>query len=251
MPTAAAQTALSLDSRPLDISGWAERCSDANPVSDEIRAFIRLLTAPAPADCFNPWTADNADDYAPGMSLLRRELLAQHLNVAPRLILVGEAPGYRGCRVSGVPFTSERLIRRGMIPRVSQAYAVAMGPLPISTCPSGWAEPSASIVWPMLRALDLAESVVLWNACPWHPPMEGRPLTNRAPRRDELDAGLPILARLCDLYPEAAVVAVGDLAVYQLARLKLGERCLGRVRHPAYGGAPHFRQQLAKLLEAR
>ena len=43
-------------------------------------------------------------------SELRRERLAHYLRERrrARVLLVGEAPGYRGARVSGIPFTSER-----------------------------------------------------------------------------------------------------------------------------------------------
>ena len=41
---------------------------------------------------------------------LLRERLARYLDerAAARIVLVGEAPGFRGARVSGIPFTSER-----------------------------------------------------------------------------------------------------------------------------------------------
>ena len=37
---------------------------------------------------------------------------AQYKTYSPnkRILLVGEAPGYRGCRVCGIPFTSEQII---------------------------------------------------------------------------------------------------------------------------------------------
>ena len=68
------------------------------------------------------------NQYAAGP---RAELLRSRLGTylasrsgAP-ILLVGEAPGYRGARVSGVPFTSERqLTGRGYRPEASIVRAV-------------------------------------------------------------------------------------------------------------------------------
>jgi hypothetical protein len=78
----------------------------------------------------------------------RRNRLTSYLQeraTAP-LLLVGEAAGYRGARVSGIPFTSERQLTG-----------------------SGPAEASATIVHRVLAELGLEEHVLLWNVVPTHP----------------------------------------------------------------------------------
>ena len=125
-------------------------------------------------------------------------------------MLVGEAPGYRGARVSGVPFTSERQL-------------TGVGP----------AEASATIVHRVLADLDLDERVLLWNVVPTHP---GTETSNRRPSREEVEAGLPFVRRLA---AGRRVVAVG-----RLAQSVLGEPY---VRHPAHGGGPAFASALAAL----
>src|SRR5512141_1076750 len=79
---------------------------------------------------------------------LRCDRLAAYLesrSEAP-LLLVGEAPGYRGARVSGIPFTSERQLTG-----------------------SGPAEATATIVHRLLAELGLTDRVLLWNVVPTHP----------------------------------------------------------------------------------
>jgi uracil-DNA glycosylase len=156
---------------------------------------------------------DTYNQYAD--SPLRRERLRRYLDAraeAP-LLVVGEAAGYRGARVSGLPFTSERQL-------------TSRGP----------AEATATIVQRVLAELGIAEHVLLWNAVPTHPHLPGRPHSNRPPTRAELDAAAPFLAELAR---GRRVVAVGRVA----------ERALGvpGIRHPSRGGARAFRAGLVEL----
>jgi uracil-DNA glycosylase len=131
-----------------------------------------------------------------------------------RWLLVGEAAGWRGARVSGLPFTSERQL-------------TGAGP----------AEATATIVHRVLSELGAEQDVLLWNVVPTHPHRPGEPETNRAPTRAEVAAGEPFLAELAK---GRRVVAVGRVA----------ERALGvpGVRHPSHGGARAFRDGLVQTL---
>jgi uracil-DNA glycosylase len=136
---------------------------------------------------------------------LRRERLAAYLadrEDAP-LLLVGEAPGYRGARVSGIPFTSERQL-------------TGHGP----------GEATATIVHRVLAELGLEHDVLLWNVVPTHP---GTALSNRAPTTAEVAAGRVFADELA---AGRRVVAVGRIA----------HRALGGLyaRHPSRGGAVPF-----------
>ncbi len=146
-------------------------------------------------------------------STLLRKRLAAYLEQradAP-VLLVGEAAGYRGARVSGVPFTSERQL-------------TGTGP----------AEASATIVHRVLAELGLHSQVLLWNVVPTHP---GTSYSNRRPTTAEVAASRAFLRELAG---SRQVVAVGRLA----------QRELGApyVRHPSHGGASEFRAGLRRLL---
>jgi uracil-DNA glycosylase len=152
------------------------------------------------------------NQYAHGSRAgLLRERLAAYLTEhgeAP-LLLVGEAAGYRGARVSGIPFTSERQLTG-----------------------SGPAEATATIVHRVLAELELAERVLLWNVVPTHP---GTCTSNRPPTRAEVRSGTRFALRLAE---GRRVVAVGRIA----------EAALGAdyARHPSHGGASSFRAALAR-----
>jgi uracil-DNA glycosylase family 4 len=144
-------------------------------------------------------------------SELRRERLRAHLARDAEILLVGEAAGYRGARVSGVAFTSERQL-------------TGAGP----------SEASATIVHRVLRELGIEDDVLLWNVVPTHP---GTPTSNRRPTRAEIEAGRPFLP---ELTRGRTVVAVGRIAASVLDA--------GYVRHPSRGGAAAFADGLRRML---
>jgi uracil-DNA glycosylase len=171
-------------------------------VPDDFRAFVERLAVAQIGTTFNQY----------GASLLRCRRLVEFLEAraSSPAILVGEAAGYRGARVSGVPFTSERQLS-------------GHGP----------AEASASIVHRVLDELGLAD-VLLWNVVPTHP---GTEHSNRPPTRDEIESSRPYLNALTT---GRRVVAVGRVA----AAVTGGSY----VRHPSYGGAGAFREMLRACL---
>jgi uracil-DNA glycosylase len=202
--------------------------------------FFRLLKQHRADNVFNPWTERNTlDDTGSNGPQARCRRLAAHLAIEPARVLIGEASGYQGCRISGIPFTSERLINEGLIPRVGAE------PARLSTRRIPWSEPSATIVWSTLHELGIADSSVLWNAFPWHPFIGGESHSNRTPTRIECAQGLPVLQALLSAFPRARLFAVGRQA--ERALLAIG-RPAQALRHPAMGGATRFRHALKQAL---
>lgn len=158
-------------------------------------------------------------------------------------ILCGEAAGWQGMRHTGLAFTSERHVLDGAVPRLVDA------PGRLTSRSRPFAEPSATLVWRSLYALDIAERAVMWNALPMHPHDRGDPRSNRTPTDAELSHGRTPLRLLLAAFPRAAVVAVGNKAAEQLVRL--GVPPAAAVRHPANGGAPAFAQGLEACVKAR
>jgi uracil-DNA glycosylase len=145
----------------------------------------------------------------------RQERLLGYLRArrdAP-LLLVGEAAGHRGARISGIPFTSERQLTG-----------------------SGPAEATATIVRRTLVELGLEQETLCWNVVPTHPHLLGRPETNRRPTRAEIDASSLFLRELAR---GRTVIAVG-----RIAQAILGDPY---VRHPSHGGAADFRAGLLRF----
>lgn len=191
---------------------------------------------------FNPWRDNCPHDAAGNGPEAKLERLALHLDCEPEFILTGEAPGYQGCRYSGIAFTSERLLGEGAIPRITAL------PNRLSTRRLPFSEPSATIVWKTLYRLGIAERTILWNAMQLHPYRDGELWSNRTPTPEEIQLGEPALRLLVAAFPRAKVVAVGKKAEGLLG--EMGVKVAGSVRHPANGGATEFASGLQALLRA-
>jgi uracil-DNA glycosylase len=164
-----------------------------------VRAFVRRLAAARIGRTYNQYAE----------SAVCRERLGAYLEQRreARYVLVGEAAGYRGARVSGIPFTSERQL-------------TGTGP----------AEATATVVRRTLDELGVAEDVLLWNVVPTHPGTVG---ANRRPTTAEIRGGMPFLEEL--------LIGRVPIAVGRVAQAVLGGQY---VRHPSHGGAVEFRAGL-------
>lgn len=149
------------------------------------------------------------NQYAGSAQLCER--LRSHLEGRreAEVVLVGEAAGYRGARVSGIPFTSERQLTG-----------------------SGPAEATATIVHRVLAQLGVEDEVLLWNVVPTHP---GNETANRRPTRAEVEAASPFLD---ELTRGRVSIAIGRLAAEALEA--------PYVRHPSHGGAAGFEEGLRR-----
>ncbi|HEX2035263.1 MAG TPA: uracil-DNA glycosylase [Chloroflexota bacterium] len=150
----------------------------------------------------------------------------------PSLAIVGEAPGYRGCAVTGVPFTSRQLLSTD-----TGRWGLFEGYHGDAELGGAWAEATATVVWRTVLA-TLPSPPLLANAFPFHPHRSGRPASNRSLAAAELAEGLTYLEGVLGLFPGLPVVAAGRVAGRALARLGIAP--LAVVRHPAHGGATAF-----------
>lgn len=204
--------------------------------------IAQLAAAPTVSDAHNPYAGDD------GNTQIRRANLRLYLHTlaarCPSVMLVMEAPGYRGCRITGVPVTSRKILHEGLpaldLFGAAQGYA--------TTTDAGfervWGEQSATIVWETMAALGVVP--LIWNTFPFHPHEMDKPLTNRAPRRQEVAQGLPFLQTLITVFQPAQIIAVGNVAHGGLMDLGLTAE---KVRHPAQGGKNAFVAGITSLLK--
>ena len=208
----------------------------------QIDNFISALAqARLPADAFNEYAPGNADN-AIRRANLRLYLRAMQMR-KPAALLLMEAPGYRGCRLTGVPVTSRRILLENdtaldLFGR--QAGFRDVGDFGFERV---YGEQSATIVWGALA--ELRALPLIWNAFPFHPHKAGNPLSNRKPRQAELALGADFIRLLLALWRFEQVIAVGNVAHELLC--KQGIAC-HKLRHPANGGKHDFVAGLRALL---
>lgn len=185
--------------------------------------------------------------YAAGRTNARRHNLQCYLQqlraLKPHFMLVGEAPGYNGCKRTGVPFSSEALIAEGVLEgklfTEKGGYRIARAPF--------MREQSAAIVWEVLQRHRTA--ALCWNAFCFHPHKPGEPDSNRKPSIKEIASAAPFLRDLLALFPSiTTIVAVGNSAETALQRLGMAHV---KVRHPAHGGKPKFTAGLEAILRVQ
>jgi len=222
----------------------------------QLDRFVQRLKASPSGAVFNPWwEVDRENDIGRIAPIIRRQQLRAYVQERlgrAKLVVIGEALGYRGGHFSGIPMTSERLLlgRSKKVQVKPNAFFSDIKPHRTSKpkkCADGFSEPTATIVWGTFLRLGLKpDQFVLWNAFPWHSFDSRRGmLSNRMPNKSEQAAGLPVLKAFLELFPCDRVVALGKIAAAQLEGLNVNAHC---IRHPASGGAKLFRQQITVLV---
>jgi uracil-DNA glycosylase len=208
-----------------------------NKNSEKIEVFLETLAnTMAPLNSVNPW------DYSKKENQIRRNNLRIYLDTIQKsgisVLLVGEAPGYRGTRRTGIPFSSEKIVLTHPFFTTRKEFSIENKTDPI-------AEASASIVWKTMDELQFYP--LIWASFPFHPHEPGNDLTNRAPTKDELILGQAFLKTLIKLFKIKTIIAVGRAAEKTLKELDIP--IAAQIRHPSHGGANQFRDGLKAFTE--
>ncbi len=203
---------------------------------NEVEGFIdELASFPTNGNFFNMY------DYNYEFNEIRRNNLRlyfrQMQNLKPKSILVGEAPGFRGCRFTGIPFTSEYVLSNNIFFNNSDYKKENLKPRK---------EGTAKIMWEALDRLN--QKPLLWNSFPFHPYKEGNFNSNRVPTKTEIELTLHLLKNIFDLFPTLDMVgAVGQNAQDVLKnRIKIQHIC---ITHPSFGRKSQFIGDLNTFFE--
>ena len=145
-------------------------------------------------------------------------------------LLVGEAPGYAGCALTGIPFTSEALIRNSGHPFLRELR-------PHIRIAGTQSEQTATIVWNYLSERPALPA--FWNIFPFHPHEPGQLRGNRAPTVEEREFGHEFVGGVVGVLAPKRILAIGKTAHNTLSRFK-HPLLAGYIRHPANGGTAGF-----------
>ncbi len=168
---------------------------------------------------------------------IRKENLKKYLasfTFSPDIFLLGEAPGHKGCRFSGVPFTSERLLCNGETPFTGRQ----------SSCDSyPKSEATASIFWRIMKSYH--PKFIVWNCIPFHPHDPGLLRTNRTPTISEINLYSGILGSFIKIINPKKIIAVGKRAERALKHLNFDYY---PIRHPSHGGSRLFEEGIKSFM---
>lgn len=199
-----------------------------------IQHFVEQLSKhPSDAHVFNPYFGQGEES-----SIRRHNLtlyLHQMMEQKPSVLLMGEAPGYKGCRKTGVPFSSEHLL----------GHHPFFRPHPYRLIPSNeplTKENSATMIWDELQ--QWKHPPLVWNSYPFHPHLPNEATTNRAPRQREIRKGRVHLQQLITLFDISQIIAVGRKAEQQAHQMQLNHTY---VRHPSFGGKKAFQAGMRRF----
>lgn len=169
---------------------------------------------------------------------LRLYLEAMLRQTGPRVLLVGEAPGYKGCGLTGIPFSCGTIygsISHSILDELA-------GKITLDVVES---ENTAKIVWTYLA--KQAVTPLFWNSFPFHPHPIGNTKKNRAPTRAEIDEGGSYLKELVTLYVPDVIAGIGRKGT-SCAQLSFPDREIRYIRHPSYGGKSDFIRGMNEVL---
>lgn len=165
-----------------------------------------------------------------------RNYLRHVQSVGFDVMLVGEAPGCRGCAKTGIPFTDACQL-------ANPANEFALGSWERKLPPNVFladSEETASQVWPVIRESGLVP--LMWNSFPFHPHEKANVRKNRAPLPSEQAEGLCFIEELISIFDidRSRIYAVG-----RKAQAQLGLDDSRYIRHPSYGGNRLFAEHFA------
>jgi len=157
-----------------------------------------------------------------------------------KVFLVGEAPGYKGCALTGIPFTSQEVVE-------SKKHTIwqRLAPNIVLNDDHPGKENTATIVWKLLEELNYLP--LFWNAFPFHPHERNDVYSNRKPDSFELREGAFYLTYLIEYFKPEHIIAIGRQAQNTLSRILNKE--IKYIRHPSMGGACAFRHGMRDLQE--
>lgn len=190
----------------------------------------KMAALPGSERLFNPY----ADGF-PGAQARRDNLvryLADMQARRPKVMMLFEAPGYRGCALTGIPVTSERIMLGG----IAQWKLFGEGYQASSGDPNGVSEMTATILWSALAEL-VDEPPLIWNTVPLHPHRPDERQSNRAPTAREIDMGMALIEAVLARFAPDTLLAVGRVAQHALEML--GREAVA-LRHPSQGGKTEF-----------
>lgn len=146
------------------------------------------------------------------------------------ILIVGEAPGYLGCKLTGIPFTSGSIIKQSS----NNIFKKITNKIFLEKIIS---ENTATIIWDFFKEKNTVP--ILWNSFPFHPHKKGNEKSNRRPTRLEVDEGKKYLRLIFNLFNPKIIGSLGRVGE-SILKDTFPEKEIIYIRHPSHGGKNKF-----------
>ena len=196
-------------------------------------AFFKRLQKRASRDqAFNPYKEPH---LRANLKLYFEYLYELNQN---QILLIGEAPGYKGCRLTGIPFSSCDLIQSSQ----HKLFKHLRDKVILKESAS---ENTAAMIWEQLEDKNIIP--IFWNAFPFHPFNKGKQSSNRAPSSKEVEEGQWYIKELIKIFKPKTIAAIGRKGELALQKLNLKTE-IKYIRHPSYGGKSDFIKHINEVM---
>jgi len=181
--------------------------------------------------------------YNPYRHLILTNNLWHYLNFmlsyqGKRILLVGEALGYKGGKLTGIPFSSGNIIQNYEHPLFNNIR----DKIKINHLES---ENTAKIVWDYLLTKETIP--LFWNAFPYHPHPQNELHKNRLPNQMELKQGSIYLQQIINFFEPEIIAGIGNKG-YKAIKQLLPDSQINKIRHPSFGGKSEFINGMNKFI---
>ena len=151
-----------------------------------------------------------------------------------RILLVGEAPRYKGCKITGIPFTSGRIFENVEHPVLSKIKdRLILQKIEL--------ENTATIVWNYLATKS--NTPLFWNSFPYHPHPENNENKNRTPTDEEIESEVKFL----QIFKPEIIAGIGKSEV-DCTKQAFPELEIKYIRHPSFGGKSEFIEGMNEII---
>ncbi len=200
--------------------------------------FIRLIKSQSGKGLFNQYSGRCELHDGEEAPLIRENNLREYLNAVKSCdsIIIGEAPGYIGCRRTGIPFTDN-----SHLSVVSTTYG--LDKLNTATKSGKDKENSALYMWREMSRLDNPPFV--WNLIPLHPYKDSQ-MTNRTPVKRDFENTSEVILYLLKHGNFTKLYSIGRIAEKYLAKMGYSSTY---IRHPSHGGSVIFKNQIREYFK--
>ncbi|MEA3289146.1 MAG: uracil-DNA glycosylase [Campylobacterota bacterium] len=154
------------------------------------------------------------------------------------VMLVAEAPGYSGCNITGIPFTTVKILNEKPHEIFNKLDdELFKGEL--------FSDISGAVIWDYLK--DKEKLPLFWNSFPFHPYKRYKKFSNRKPTESELKEGIGYIDDLIELFNPSQILSLGRYGQISLQKIYPDQK-IEYIRHPSYGGKKDFIEGMDRFI---